>query len=142
MVEVPTGSLIGLCLVCAVVGVVLGRSGRFMSRLAKGHARVHGSKADAQASAAVEARTGEQTVNVVVGHERASDAAEVNVLRLVQAFSDPLGRVEVGDVETLSALLPGWRDELAAAGWALVPVEAGSGEAVEVLEVRAIEAAK
>lgn len=41
MVEIPTGSLVGLCVVIGVLGIIAGRSSRFMRRAAHMHAAVH-----------------------------------------------------------------------------------------------------
>lgn len=64
MVEIPTGSLIGLCVGCVVVGIILGRSAKVMRRFATAHTRAHGGAAAAAVDANM--RTGDQSVNVVV----------------------------------------------------------------------------
>lgn len=64
MVELPTGSLIGLCIGCVVVGIIVGRTSKVMRRFATAHTRAHGGSAGAAVDATM--RTGDQSVNVVV----------------------------------------------------------------------------
>lgn len=67
VVEIPMGSLVGLCLVVLVLGVVAGRSGWFMKRVGQLHASAHG-HAESHADAAATADQRVQTV-VMVGSD-------------------------------------------------------------------------
>lgn len=51
MVELPGGSLVGLSVLCLVIGIVLGRSGSFMKRMGNLHAAAHGGHGEATATA-------------------------------------------------------------------------------------------
>lgn len=48
MVEVPTGSLVGLCALVLVLGIIMGRSSKFMTRAGALQARLHARTGDQQ----------------------------------------------------------------------------------------------
>ncbi len=64
MTELPTGSLVGLVMFALVLGIVLGRSARFMRALGSMHASAHGGAATGGAA------TAHQSVSTVVVVDR------------------------------------------------------------------------
>lgn len=81
MIErLPVGSLVGMLAIALVIGVVLGRSGRFMSKLGSMHAAAHSGDSAAKASAA--GGNAEQRVQtVVVVDPRATDRGSIEIDR-------------------------------------------------------------
>lgn len=64
MVELPVGSLVGLGLIALVLGIVLGRSAKFMRGMGNLHASAHGGSATGGTAAA------HQSVSTVVVVDR------------------------------------------------------------------------
>ena len=108
MIELPVGSLVGLCVFCGVVGIVLGRSGRFMARLGQMHAKAH-SRSDAKAEA-----TAHQNVQtfVVVGSDGQRRAVPV-VDRSEVVGIEGHRTAEIVEGWPVDQLVPGETDEYA-----------------------------
>lgn len=81
MVTLPTGSLLGVVLISAVVGLVAGRSGRFMKGMGALHARAHSGDSSASATGGVaEGGHSDQRVQTVVVVGRDGEAIDRTVV--------------------------------------------------------------
>lgn len=128
MTELATGSLVGLCLFCGVIGIALGRSGSFMKKMGKLHASAHGGSASSRAAAqGGHADQRVQTV-VVVGADGQTDRGgepiavdRVLLDRAVRAASQ--GQTHVVELVEANEPVPpaygdGWPDGLNSDEWA------------------------
>lgn len=144
MVTIPTGSLVGLGLLCLLVGVLIGRSGRFMSALARRHESVHAS-GGAGGDASVAARTGDQHVSVVVAAQAQPKSYPLpdqldpsQTVALVEYLAQGDRVLSVDAAAALDLLAPDWRN-VVGSGTASVLHPDGS---VELLGPLSIEAAR
>jgi hypothetical protein len=128
MVEIPTGSLIGLAIACWFLGVIMGMSARFVRGLARSHERFHETEVTTG-----DTSTGSQTVTVLVdAHSQRTGAAlhlTPEVAALVAELREPDGTLTPSSVAALDALAPGWRAELnVAAGEGVMCLDVASSE--------------
>lgn len=112
MVNLPVGSLIGLCAIVLVLGVVVGRSSSAMSKIGRAHAAAHGGTAE---GGNAEARGGHSDVRVqtVVVADPASLAGQGGlVLDRRQTEAGESATVEGATVHALPVAqpVPTWLD--------------------------------
>lgn len=98
MVELPAGSLIGLCAAVLVVGVVLGRSGRAMRSIGRMQAAAHGGSAAGGRAAAAGGHSDVRVQTVVVAPP--GQGSQVRDDRMVQrgTFDADAGTAVAGEL--------------------------------------------
>jgi len=93
--ELPTGSLVGLVMFALVLGIVLGRSARFMRALGTMHASAHGGAATGGAA------TAHQTVSTVVVVDRDGQPIVDGRYVLDAELAAPAAEITRGDADDI-----------------------------------------